>query len=227
MRGRELLVDGTFASYYEPGSSITGSVWDALAAPLLALPAARRRAVLLLGLGGGSAARVVRALAPASQVVGVERDRSVLAAARAHFDLDGLEIEVVHGDARAFLERDRRTYDVVIDDVFVGEGHSVHKPEWLPRPGCALAAQRLARGGLLVSNTLDETPDVARALQVLRPGLVSIEVEGYDNRILVAGPDSLSARRLRAAVRESPVLAPTLPRLAFRTRAASARSAPR
>ena len=33
-RGRALSIDGTFASWYRPGSSLTGSVWDALATPL-------------------------------------------------------------------------------------------------------------------------------------------------------------------------------------------------
>jgi len=53
-------IDGTFASWYEPGRAVTGSVWDALAAPILLLPRARRSRVLILGLGGGSAARIVR-----------------------------------------------------------------------------------------------------------------------------------------------------------------------
>ena len=87
---RELHVDGTFASCYEPGRVTTGSVWDALAAGLAALPSRRRRSVLLLGLGGGSAARVVRALAPRAQIVGVEIDPSVVRLARHWFDLDEL-----------------------------------------------------------------------------------------------------------------------------------------
>ena len=69
-RGRTLRIDGTFASYYEPGLPLTGSVWDALALPLVLLPPTRRRSVLVLGLGGGSVARVVRALAPAASVGG-------------------------------------------------------------------------------------------------------------------------------------------------------------
>ena len=41
--GRELIVDETFASFQRPGGEIaTGSVWDAIAAPLLALSPARR-----------------------------------------------------------------------------------------------------------------------------------------------------------------------------------------
>src|SRR6185295_2505995 len=85
--GLSLRVDGTFASSYRPGSPLTGSVWDALAAPLAWLPPARRRSVLVLGLGGGSAARLVRAIAPECRVVGVESSAEVLDAARRWFEL--------------------------------------------------------------------------------------------------------------------------------------------
>ena len=73
--GRELRVSGTLASLYRPGQATTGLIWDALAAPLTLLPPDRRQAVLILGLGGGSVARVTRALAPQARIVGVERSR--------------------------------------------------------------------------------------------------------------------------------------------------------
>lgn len=215
--GRELIVDGTFASFYRPGSVTTGSVWDAIAAPLLSLPVGRRRNVLVLGLGGGSAARIVRALAPAARIVGVELDREVIAAARRHLDLDELGVEVVQGDALGFLRADSRRYDAVLEDVFVGCGDAVHKPGWIPRPGLELAARRLAPDGVLVCNTLDEAPDVARALAARFPSVVSIDVEDYDNRIFAAGRALPDAATLRAALRESPVLRGTLPRLRLRT----------
>jgi len=216
-RRRELRVDGTFASSWRPGELATGSVWDALALPVLALPPARRRRLLVLGLGGGSAARLLRAFAPRAAIVGVEYDGAVLRAARRHFGLDALGLEVVTGDARAYLERTRRRFDLVIDDVFVGRGADVHKPDWLPEPGLGLAAARLARGGLLVSNALDEAPAVARALGARFPARVRITVEDYDNRVLVAGPEGLSARALRSAATVEPILAATLPRLRFLT----------
>src|SRR5262245_61001493 len=59
-RGRELRIDGTFASFYAPRSALAGPVWDALAAPLAWLPPARRRSVLILGLGGGRGERGAR-----------------------------------------------------------------------------------------------------------------------------------------------------------------------
>ena len=50
---RELRIDGSHASSYRPGSDITGSVWDAIGAALLALPRKKRPRVALLGLGPG------------------------------------------------------------------------------------------------------------------------------------------------------------------------------
>ena len=208
---------GTFASFYRPGSSVTGSVWDAIAAPLLALPAERRRSVLILGLGGGSAARVVRAIAPEARIVGVEIDLSVMRAARDHFDLDALEVEVVLADALAFLREDRDCYDAILEDVFVGAGDAIHKPGWLPRPGLELAAAKLSKGGVLVSNTLDEARQVSKALRQIFAGVLRIDVEDYDNRIFAAGHGLGSAADLRAEGEDSAVLRESARCLSFRT----------
>ena len=215
--GRELIVDGSFASFYRPGSPVTGSVWDAIAAPLLALPAERCRSVLILGLGGGSAARIVRALAPGARIVGVEFDPAVVRAARDHFDLNDLNVEVVLADALVFLRGDERYYDAVLEDVFVGAGDAVQKPGWLPRPGLELAAERLVPGGVLVSNTLDEAQPVSKVLRKLFPEVLRIDVEDYDNRIFAAGFQLGNAADLRARVGGSAVLGETVSRLSFRT----------
>lgn len=215
-RGRRLEIDGTFASWYAPGATVTGSVWVALAAPILLLPPARRRSVLILGLGGGSAARIARALAPRATIVGVERDADVVRAARCWFDLDDLGIEVIQGDALAYLGRARRQFDVVIEDIFVGRGRAVRKPDWLPDPGLSLAARRVAHGGLLVSNAIDEAPEVGRRLRGLFPATLRIDIDDYDNRVLVGGPALLSGRALRGAVAHSPVLRESSASLRFR-----------
>lgn len=214
---RTLRVDGSWASWYRPGETLTGSVWDALALPLAWLPPARRRSVLVLGLGGGSAARLVRQIAPRCRIVGVETSAEVIEAARRWFDLDALDVEVVHGCARQQLRRSRATYDAIIEDVFVGRGDAVHKPDWLPEPGLAAAARRLRRGGLLISNALDEAPDVARQMRGLFRSTVRIGIEGYDNQVVVGGPAPLSARALRSAASAHPLLSRALGRLRFRT----------
>jgi len=214
--GRALRINGTFASWYEPGQAVTGSVWDALAAPILLLPRARRSRVLILGLGGGSAARIVRALAPRARITGVEVDAAVVRAARRWFDLDRLGVEVVKADARRYLERTRSRFDVVLDDIFVGNRRTVRKPDWLPDPGLALAAGRLQRGGILVSNAIDEAVPVARQMRRLFTSTLQIEVEDYDNRVLVGAGFPLSGRALRAALVRNRILAATAPRLTIR-----------
>lgn len=217
--GRELRVDGTLASYYRPGAATTGSVWDAIAAPILALEPGRRRSALVLGLGGGSAARMIRTLASRAHIVGVELDAEVVAAAREHFDLDALGLEIVQGDALSVLRRERRRFDVVIEDVFVGTNRHVRKPEGFPLPGLALAWRRVAPGGVLISNTIHEGPAVARALRGIAPDrtLVSVGVRDYYNHILALGPPALQARRLRARLATQPSFRDALPKLSFRT----------
>jgi SAM-dependent methyltransferase len=214
--GIALEIGGTFASYYRPGKASTGSVWDALVAPLAWLPPARRNSVLILGLGGGSAARLARAIAPDAAIVGVESSAAVLKAARRHFDLDALGVEVVCDDAQAYLARTRRRFDLIIEDVFIGTEATVRKPSWLPEPGLPRAIRHLRPGGLIVINTIDETIETARTLGSLMPRMLCIGVEGYDNRVLVGGPRVLDARALRAAVASQPVLAASLPRFQVR-----------
>ncbi len=216
-RGLALHVDGSFASWQAHAGGATGSVWEAIAAPLLLLPPERRRAILVLGLGGGSAARLARRLAPAARIVGVERDPEVLRAARRWFRLAELDLEVVRDDARALLARTRRRFDAVLEDVFVGRGRAVQKPAWLLESGLALAARRLRRDGVLVSNTLDETSAVRRVLAEHFPCVLGIGVEGYDNRVLVGTRRRAGVRELRRALAREPELVAALPAFSLRT----------
>jgi hypothetical protein len=124
---------------------------------------------------------------------------------------------VVVDDARAYLERCRRRFDAVLEDVFVGTGREAVKPDWLPEPGLARAARCLARRGILASNALDEAPAVAAAMGGLFSSVVRIEVDDYDNQIFVGCSRVLTGRGLRRAVAATPVLAPTLRRLSFRS----------
>ena len=131
---RTLVVDETFASFYRPGEIVTHCVWDAIAAPILWLSPKRRRRILILGLGGGSVARLARALAPEAEIVGVEFDPEVVRLARAHLELDSLDVQVEIADAHAWLKTAKGRFDAILEDVFVGVGRSVHKPGWLPLP---------------------------------------------------------------------------------------------
>eukprot|EP00913_Durusdinium_trenchii_P003237 g2993.t2 len=176
-------------------------VWDALALPILALSVSRPR-VLILGLGGGTCARIIQDLSPEAVIVGVELDAEVLRVARENFDLDALEIEVCEMDALQFLREDKRKFDLIIDDVFAGYARSVKKPRWLPQPGFRLARRRLQPGGLLVTNALcREAKYLQQGLQRLFPALLRLRVSDYENEIFLAGPTKcLSSFQERAEV---------------------------
>jgi spermidine synthase len=216
-RGRSLRIDGSYASWWKPGRTTTGSVWDALAAPLLLLPPERRRSLLVLGLGGGSAARVLRSLAPSARIVGVERDASVLRAARRGFGLDELGVEVVEADARDYLAGLRRRFDLIVEDVFVGRDRGVRKPDWLGAAVLGRLAGRLAPGGVLVSNALDEAPATARTFVRLFRASLCLAVDDFDNRVFAGCDAPCRAGELRAALAREPLFAAALPRLSLRT----------
>ena len=218
--GLELRVDGTLASLFRPGRALTGIVWWTLAAPVLLLPRprGRRRRVLLLGLGGGSVAQAVRALAPDAYIVGVERDAEVLRLARRHFGLDRLGVELVRGDALAYLRRERRSFDLIVEDLFEGKPRDVRKPAWLLGEGYPLVRRRLRPSGLLVSNTIHEMKAVVRAMRPFGGRVVSLDVRGHWNRIAVAGRSLPPPRALRRRLLASRV-GPLLGRLAVRSRA--------
>jgi precorrin-6B methylase 2 len=213
--GLELRVDGTLASYSRPGGSVTGTVWWALGAPILLLPPARRR-TLLLGLGAGSVARAIRALAPRAKIVGVEHDDGILRLARQHFGLDLLDLEVAPGCALEYLRRNRRSFDLVVEDLFVGPSRSVRKPDWLLTEGYSLIRKRLRPGGLLVSNTIHETREVVEALEPFPGRILSLDIRGHWNRIVVCGRDLAPAREVRSFLAGVPELGGVMARLALR-----------
>jgi SAM-dependent methyltransferase len=215
-QGIELRVDGTLASLIKPGRAGTGPVWDALAAPLLALPRARLRRVLVLGFGGGSVARVARALAPQAEIVGVELDRDVIREAHRHFGLRALGAEIVVADAVAWLRRERRHFDAIVDDVYEGRVQHLRKPAALLE-NYDLVHRRLARGGLLVVNTIGETASMARRLSAWPGTLLRLSPTEYWNHILALGPADLRATVLRARLRREPLFAASLEQFQLRT----------
>jgi len=214
--GLELRVDGTLASLHRTGRSVTGTVWWALAAPVVLLRPRRPARVLVLGLGGGSVVRALRALAPDAAIVGIERDRDVLRAARRHFGLDQLGVELRAVDAREYLDTETRRFDLVIEDLFVGTVRSVRKPDWLVPAGYAAIRRRLRPGGLISTNSIHESLRVIRTMTTTGGSVVSLDVRGHWNRILLWGRVLPPARELRSRLAAHAGLRPMLERVSVR-----------
>jgi spermidine synthase len=91
----------------------------------LMIPPERPKRALLLGLGGGTVASLLARVYPGCEIVGVEREASVLATARAELGLDEIPgLRVVEADAFVWAgERARsepRIYDYIALDLYVG-----------------------------------------------------------------------------------------------------------
>ena len=73
---------------------------------------------LILGLGGGSAAMLVKKFWPNAKITGVDIDPFIVELGRKYLGLTGLE--VVISDAGDFIKRGNKKYDLILVDTYVG-----------------------------------------------------------------------------------------------------------
>jgi len=110
-----LVVDGAVQSVAVHAGETPRGYWRAL---VPARPASR---ALILGLGGGTVAYLLRRQSSNLSITGVDDDAQVLALARNAFRIDDARVNVVQADAREYARRCGHRYDLVIVDLFRGE----------------------------------------------------------------------------------------------------------
>jgi predicted membrane-bound spermidine synthase len=213
--GKFLYVDGSCASVWRPGRDLTEGSWDLLAAPVL-LTGGEAPRVLLLGAGGGTVIRVIRALRPAARITAVDLDAEVLAVARREFDLDRLGATIVRAEADAYLRGlpVAARFDVVIDDIYEPGATGMRKPRRWPAT-LRRALARLAPAGVLVCNALDRR-DARALVAALRRPAVALTHADYHNYILVFGRVPRPPRDVGAQLRAAPALQATMRQAAVR-----------
>lgn len=198
----ELRVAGAVHAFHHPRRYLTGLVWDMLAAAALLGRRDEPRSVLMLGLAGGTAFRILRHLLPGCRLTGIDIDGEIVALARRHMELDALDAEVVVADAYRWLEKNRRTFDVVIDDVYLAGKTDVFRPRaWDPRLLRHLR-RALAPGGVLAVNLVtgpghrNVQSAARRALRGQFPVVRAVTSREAMNEVLVAGAEVATRRRL-------------------------------
>jgi len=80
--------------------------------------------ILILGLGGGSCAKLSRKLWPYSIITGVDFDKTIVELGVKYLDLGKDSAEIVVSDAFEFVEkavRNKNVYDLITVDLFVGQ----------------------------------------------------------------------------------------------------------
>lgn len=191
--GIDMEVAGATFACWHPEHLLTGYSWDAITAGCFLVPSGPPRSILILGLGGGTVSRQLRHLAPEASITGIEIDPEVLRLARRYMDLDHQGLEVIEGDAYAFLRETERRFDVIVDDVYLTGATDVWRPDDLTGGGLDLVASRLRPGGLALANFItdghhDHQRRAAQRAFLRRFGATSLvrPPQGF-NGILVGG----------------------------------------
>ncbi len=198
----EFRVAGAIHAWWHRERFLTGLAWDNLAAACLLRPGGAPRSVLMLGLAGGTTMRALRHLLPGCRLTAVEIDPQIISLARHWMELDALRIQIVRADAYLWLRRNRRRFDVVIDDVYLAGADDVYRPGDWGVEQFGLVRRAVAAGGLLAVNLVTGKGHRAvqsRMRQLFRdtfPAVRSVTTPESLNETLVGGAEVAGRRAL-------------------------------
>src|SRR5262249_8942867 len=161
------------------------------------------KSALMLGLGGGSISTYLGRHMPALPIDTVEIDPKVIAAAKTYFGIRETDkVKYLEGDGRVFLNRNRKTYDLILVDAFHGGYVPFHL---LTKEFYTLLRQRLTPTGAAVFNVHDGTKLYASTVLTLASVFPGVHLypsgEGETIAVATASPapsDDVLARRAAA-----------------------------
>lgn len=76
---------------------------------------------LILGLGGGTLAKLLRKKYPDAKITGIEIDPIMIELGKKYLDLDKYNVDIKIQDAFKFLEKNKNKYDLLIVDTYLGD----------------------------------------------------------------------------------------------------------
>jgi spermidine synthase len=193
-------------STYRPGRWLTGNYWDeALTLPpaVLGRPP---RSIAILGGAAGTVSRAYGRYFPGTEVEHVEIDGELTEVGRRLFDLRGPRLRTHADDARPWLRRQDRRFEVIYIDAY----RQPYIPFYLTtREFFELVRSRLEPGGAVIVNVgHPEGSDALEKVMSATMGAVFRHVArdpAQDvNTQLVASDAPIDPDRLRAAARRLP-----------------------
>jgi len=198
----EFRVTGAIHASYHRKRYLTGLAWDLIAASALLRSAGKPKSILMLGLAGGTAFRVLRHLLPECKLTAIDIDSEIVELAREHMDLGSLNIEVITTDAYPWLEKNRRTFDVVFDDIYLAGKTDVFRSRAWTTEMLSHLRRAVAPGGILAVNLV-----IGKGHRVMQthtrnmlrsefPTVKSLKTSDSMNEILVAGDAVATRKRL-------------------------------
>jgi len=178
-------------SIYDPNQLLTGGPWDYFMVGPLFNERADQESVknaLFIGLAGGTAARQLAEAYEGVQIDGVEIDPEVARLGKKYFALDRPDVNVVIDDGRYFLRRTDANYDLI--------GVDAYRQPYIPfqlttKEFFQEVAAHLSPGGIAVVNVGRADTDyrlvdvVASTMRAVYPSVYEIDVDGYNNTMVV------------------------------------------
>lgn len=149
------------------------------------------QSVLFLGLGGGSTPKRFHADYPAITMDIVEIDPAVVEVAERYFHFQpGPRLSVIVDDARSYLEKTHKRYDLIVHDAYFSEAVPFHL---MTREFFHLAVKRLTPTGVFAFNLISDVvgPDstlfraVYKCWQELFSAIHVFPVEGKRNIAMI------------------------------------------
>ena len=202
-RGARLLHEGHVVSEVLSSPGPTHSIFDVLAAAACLHDTAQHLA--LLGFAGGGVVAPLRAMGFDAPIHAVDLWVEAEPVFRELCGPWAKEVELTKEDALVWLRDVRQVFDVIVEDLSMQIPDDVTKPDVslkaLPK---AIARKRTSNGWVIV-NALPVKGYSWRELtqSLTRPfrHVLEIHVEGFANRILVAGPKPMKAREVSLKLR--------------------------
>jgi hypothetical protein len=187
--GVKLMAHGTLYAVLPPTPRRTPPPWLALAAAPWMVDDPPDGPIGLLGYGGGTVSRLLRAADRQVPLLGVDFDADVLRLGRRHLRSTVSGLRVDQADARDWLRAPGPRFRALLDDLYAP------KDGWLARPHeleviPGLARRRLLPGGVYAVNLRcppgrEEKQILARIRQTFREVRVVYTLE-YAHKVVVA-----------------------------------------
>ncbi len=196
--GARMEQDGLILSEVRDSPGPTDSLFDVLAATIVALTPGLRTA--LLGFAAGGIVAPLRAMGYAHPLLAVDLS---LEGEQLFRELSAPwcgDVRVTEADAKVWLARQKRPFDLILEDLSADVAGEVTKPPVSLDELPALMAAHIAPGGLVVTNVL---PVPRRPWKRLLPALAAphasaqvIELDEWENRVLLAAEHLPPAREV-------------------------------
>lgn len=194
-----LYTNGVFHSQYNQKRKFCSGIWDLLVLPLFTIDITQIKRVLVLGVGGGAAIKMIQDHFSPDEIVGVELNAVHLYVAKRFFKINTSGVSFYEADAYDWLNSYQgEKFDLIIDDVFTEVDGQPERAIEFNSSWHKLITKHLSNKGILISNFVSGQEFVESAIfknksQICkRNTITAFSDRRYENQIIVVCSRSLS-----------------------------------